>query len=284
MSRHAVLTTVAVTVLSLSVLSSPVLAQDEQPPPRASEDLLARVEALRAKLLADIRASAEAGDALSQYSLGRRYADGDGVPKDAAEAVTWYRLAAEQDLAAAQLGLGLIYAQGELGVPQNPAEAVTWHRRAAEQGLAAAQFGLGLIYAQGELGIPQDPAEGATWVHLAAEQDLTIAQSYLGAMYASGSGVPQNDAEAGAWFRKAAEQGYAEAQFRLGLMYFINRGVTQDYVEAHMWLNLAASRSTGAEREQAVMMRDEVAELLTPAELREAQRRAREWHAAHPVP
>ena len=104
-------------------------------------------------------------------------------------------------------------------------------------------------------------------------------------MYASGGGVPQNDVEAGTWFRKAAEQGYAEAQFRLGLMYFINRGVTQGYVEAHiMWLNLAASRSTGAEREQAVMMRDEVAELLTPAELREAQRRAREWHVAHSVP
>ena len=51
-----------------------------------------------------------------------------------------------------------------------------------------------------------------------------------------------------------------------------------------MWLNLAASRSTGAERERTVTARDSVAERLTPTDLSEAQRRAREWHAAPPVP
>ena len=61
MIRHAVRATVAVAVLRLLALGPPVQAQDEQPPPRASEDLLARIEAFRTKLLADIRASAEAG-------------------------------------------------------------------------------------------------------------------------------------------------------------------------------------------------------------------------------
>ena len=230
MGRHAVLTTVAVAVLSLSVLSSPVLAQDEQQPPRASEDLLARVEALRAKLLADIRASAEAGDALSQYSLGRRYADGDGVPQDAAEAVTWYRLAAAQGLATAQLSLGLMYATGQ-GVPQDDAEVVAWYRLAAEQGRATAQYFLGVMYAEGR-GVPQDDAEAETWYRLAAQQghapekdelaaahlaDLrasaeggeAVAQTILGYMYAFGS-LRDSDAagaEAVAWLHKAAEQG-----------------------------------------------------------------------------
>ena len=42
------------------------------------------------------RPRAEEGDAFSQYFLGDMYADGDGVPQDYAEAVRWFRLAAEQ--------------------------------------------------------------------------------------------------------------------------------------------------------------------------------------------
>ena len=33
------------------------------------------------------------------------------------------------------------------GVPKNDAEAVTWYRKAAEQGYANAQFNLGYMYA-----------------------------------------------------------------------------------------------------------------------------------------
>ena len=44
-----------------------------------------------------------------------------------------------------------------------------------------------------------------------------------------------------------------------------------------MWLNLAASKSTGADRERAVTARDDVAARMTPADLSEAQRLAREW-------
>ena len=48
-----------------------------------------------------------------------------------------------------------------------------------------------------------------------------------------------------------------------------------------MWLTIAASRSTGAEREQIVTARAAVAVRMTPTDLREAERRARAWHAAH---
>ena len=95
---------------------------------------------------------------------------------------------------------------------------------------------------------------------------------------------PQNDAEAVIWHRQAAEQGHAGAQYNLGWRYYTGEGVPQDYVEAHMWLNLAAARSSGELREGVVSLRDGVAEQMTPADLSEAQRRAREWHAAHPVP
>ena len=49
-----------------------------------------------------------------------------------------------------------------------------------------------------------------------------------------------------------------------------------------MWFNLAASRLTGEAREDAVNGRDLVAGLMTPAQLTEAQRLAREWDPAPP--
>ena len=42
------------------------------------------------------RIAAEEGDAHAQYSLGLCYADGEGVAEDKAEAVKWFRKAAEQ--------------------------------------------------------------------------------------------------------------------------------------------------------------------------------------------
>ena len=54
----------------------------------------------------EIRVRAEQGKAFAQLMLGIRYVLGDGVPQDGAEAVRWYRLAAEQgnDLAQSSLG------------------------------------------------------------------------------------------------------------------------------------------------------------------------------------
>ncbi len=80
------------------------------------------------------------------------------------------------------------------------------------------------------------------------------------------------------WYRKAAEQGYAKAQNNLGLMYVGDLGVLEDYVQAHMWLDLAASIfSPGEDRDLAVKYRDIYAKMMTPAQVSEAQKLAREW-------
>ena len=47
------------------------------------------------------------------------------------------------------------------GVPQNYAEAVKWYRLAADQGDARAQFNLGFMYGTGQ-GVPQNYAEAGT--------------------------------------------------------------------------------------------------------------------------
>jgi TPR repeat protein len=115
-----------------------------------------------------------------------------------------------------------------------------------------------------------------------AEAGDADAQNNLGFMYDFGEGVPQNYAEAARWFRLAADQGHADAQGMLGVLYNTGRGVPQDNVQAHMWYNLVAARNTGWRREQAVEARDLIADELTPDDLNEAQRLAREWDAAHP--
>ena len=113
-----------------------------------------------------------------------------------------------------------------------------------------------------------------------ADQGDATAQNYLGFMYEKGRGVPQDYAAAVTWYRKAAEQGDANAQNNLGVMYVNGQGVPQDYVQAHKWFNLAAARFPGSEtkrRESAVENRDRIAAKMTPTQIAEAQRLAREW-------
>jgi len=115
-----------------------------------------------------------------------------------------------------------------------------------------------------------------------AERGSPVAQSNLGLMYNNSLGVSQDYAEAMKWFRKAADQGDADAQYSLGLMYAIGKGVPQDYVLAYMWLNLASSRDSAWEKEKrdkAKENRENLASKLTPAQIAEAQKLAREWKA-----
>jgi len=123
-----------------------------------------------------------------------------------------------------------------------------------------------------------DYVEALRLFRLLADQHYAAAQNALGVMYQNGRGVPQDYAEAVKWYRKAAEQGYAHAQYNLGVMYSDGRGVSQDYIAAYIWLNLTASRlPPGGERDEAVKVRDIAAGKMTRAQLREAQRRARDW-------
>ncbi len=64
----------------------------------------------------------------------------------------------------------------------------------------------------------------------------------------------------------------------MGGRYHNGKGVPQDYVQAHMWYNLAASKfPPGEDRDKWVKSRDIVAKKMTPAQISEAQKLAREW-------
>ena len=148
-----------------------------------------------------------------------------------------------------------------------------------EKGDAKAQHNLGVMYDYGR-GVPQDYNKALKWYRMAAEKGIPEAQHNLGLMYFNGQAVPQNYAEAAKWYRRAAEQGMPDSQVNLGIMYYHGQGVLQDYVLAHMWLNLAASQYPASVRENlndVVHYRDIVKSLMTPVQIAEAQRLAREW-------
>ena len=76
---------------------------------------------------------------------------------------------------------------------------------------------------------------------------------------------------------RAAAGGTSEALYQLGLIYSTGNGVPQDYVIAHKWFNLAAMNGS----REARGIRAEIARDMTPEQIAEAQRLAREWRQTH---
>jgi TPR repeat protein len=144
-------------------------------------------------------------------------------------------------------------------------------KQLAEQGNVKAQNNLGEMYFNGR-GVPKDYVEAMKWFRKAAGQGNAQAQFNLGLMYVLGQGVPQDYAEAMKWYRKAAEQGNALAQFNLGSMYAKGHGVPQDNVLAYVWFDLAVPQFPASKK-----MKDLTASRMTPVQIAEAQRLAREW-------
>lgn len=192
--------------------------------------------------------------------------------KDYATALAEFMPLAEAGHPKAQFYLGRMYDNG-IGVPKNKKEGVKWYRLAAEAGDVDAQRFLGSSYKHGS-GVLQDYEEAVKWYRLAAEAGDGFAQYFLGMMYAEGEGVLQDYAEAAKWYRLGAEGGNELAQFWLGLSYEKGEGVPKNKRFAYMWYSLAAAQGLFG-----VKKRDGIAKRMTPEQLAEAQKMARECFA-----
>jgi uncharacterized protein len=147
-------------------------------------------------------------------------------------------------------------------------------RPLAERGFEGAQSNLGLMYYKGS-GVPQDYTKAAKWFRKAAERSDATAQYNLGYMYSIGQGIPQDYAKAVKWLRKAADQGNANAQSNLGVIYANGAGVLQDSVLAHMWFNMSGANGN----KKGPDNRARIEKSMTPAQIAEAQKLARECMA-----
>ena len=135
-----------------------------------------------------------------------------------------------------------------------------------------AEYTLAQIYAQGD-GVPKDDAQARKWLKLAAEHGNPEAEYEMGMALREGRDVIQDYDAALKWFIRAAETGNARAQFELGHMYRVGMGVPIDNVKAYMWFNLSARQGY----EDADRARVLAARMMTPQEIAQGQRLAREW-------
>ncbi|MBI4634355.1 MAG: sel1 repeat family protein [Deltaproteobacteria bacterium] len=235
------------------------------------------------------RRAAEQGYVYAQFNLGMLYAEGGrGIKQDNVQALMWFNFAAAQgDAEAVQEKAALVLRMTPAQIeeaqkrarefkPESTYEATLRELKPlAEQGQASAQFKLGLMYYKGQ-SLPQDYTEALKWFRLAARQGDVYGQFNTGFMYEKGQGVPQDYAEAAKWYRQAAGQGNATAQYNLGGMYERGLGVPQDDIQALMWFNLAAAQGNA----KASLARDRLSVWMTPAQIVESQRLAREFRSS----
>ena len=93
--------------------------------------------------------------------------------KDFAKA---YQVCKETDDSNAQFMIGEMYYNG-LGVKENHANALIWYRKAAEQGNCESQFRTGHMYYYGD-GVKEDHAEALKWFQKAAKNGHPRGRQY----------------------------------------------------------------------------------------------------------
>ncbi len=143
----------------------------------------------------------------------------------------------------------------------------------AEQGDPEAQTGLGNMYLGG-YGVARDEAAAMAWFAKAAKQGHANGQLSLGSLYYA----RKDYGTAAAWYRRAAEQGNAVAEIRLARQYAEGVGLPRDDVQAFKWFTIAAARAADSyARTNAAKGRDTTATKLTPVQVAEAERLARDW-------
>lgn len=82
-----------------------------------------------------LRPFADRGEPIAQSLIGAMYSQGNGAPRDIAEAGKWFQKSANQGEVVAQFMLGVMYANGD-GVPVNYVQSYKWYNLAAAQGNA----------------------------------------------------------------------------------------------------------------------------------------------------
>ena len=156
-----------------------------------------------------LRQAASRGDGKALYLIAVRYLKGMGLPRDAARAFHWFKLAAEEGVVPAMYRLGAMYEKG-IGTQKDLHKARTWYERAAGRGNVRAMHNLGVLLASGLLGT-RDMGQAAHWFRKAAQYGVRDSQFNLAVLYHRGQGVPRNLAEAWFWYAVAARKGDAAA-------------------------------------------------------------------------
>ena len=146
--------------------------------------------------LKQLKRKARQGWDSAQYELGRHYYHGEGVRQSYKKAIKWFRRAADQEFAQAQMALWVCYTLGRFDGDL----AFEYLKKAAAHGEMMAEFNLGLCYDLGEH-VPQDRALAFEYYKKAAEKGMLCAQNNVGSCYCEGIGVSRDPELAVEWFK-----------------------------------------------------------------------------------
>lgn len=200
-------------------------------------------------------ASAELGDSVGIYFLGKAYDKGEGTVQNFEKAAQYFTQAADAGYPQAQAEAGLLYLRGYKGVTKDiqkgvkyltdaagagnldgmaylgwayengwdvdmdKAKALELYSQSAEGGSPDGKALLGYAYAYGDLGLVPNITKGVELVRAAVDENSILGMQYMGHLY-SDQKITSND-EAGYdgdaiyWFRRAAEAGNVDAMVDL---------------------------------------------------------------------
>lgn len=161
---------------------------------------------------------AEAGDTDAQLRVGAAYDYGKGAPRDGAEAMRWYRMAADRGNAEAQNSV----ASG-LQAEKHYEEALHWYEKASAQGHALATNNLAYLYDLG-LGVKQDRRKGFELYSRAADLGWAEAMWNIANMYGAGQLGEKDMVSACVWAMRARK--FSASQERQ-LQNHLNRVIPQ---------------------------------------------------------
>ena len=188
------------------------------------------------------RAACSAGSSEAAFLIAELYVRGEGVQRNLAEAVKWYRQAAERGHAKAQFRLGLVLLNGALG-----GGVAKWRSAAAMRDAELAQRNAQALFPSG-FEVQPDPTEALRWLDEAARNGVREADGVVGTVYLDGHARPRDYSIARERLELAAEAGVPSAQFRLGDMLYRGLGTTPDPVAAAGWYERAAAQGHAAGR------------------------------------
>lgn len=225
---------------------------------------------------------ADEGDATAYYYLGKMYAQGQGVPKDAAMAVEYYKKAesAYNIDAAYELAQILLDEVEDASDPKFEM-GLRYLKRAAYAGQADALYQLGEMFASGKK-VEKSYQNSFGYYLMSALRGHAAAQYKLGVHYYLGWGTPQDFENALKWMSRSARQGYVLAQDKLaGLR--ASKGPLSNPADAYAWYSIIAAYNAEDEiGKNAMKRRDElVSKIKKKEDVMKMQRRAREWR---PIP
>src|SRR5436190_17979999 len=91
--------------------------------------------------------------------------------------------------------------------------------------------------------------------------------------------MPSDQKTGADWYLKAAEQDDVVAQFLIANLYVTGQGVPEDVAKAYKWLVIAEGANHPDAKKTAEDRKKLIAGRLTPVQIAEAEKEAKEWVA-----